>query len=102
MRVRPLAKTHHRGLEPVPILFAALLDAGGPKGPAEIPAKRRYLMKDIARKAYRFGIPNVAPPPAHPFNPLVALRVASLPRDGETRERIIDALYMAAWTRRQA
>jgi 2-hydroxychromene-2-carboxylate isomerase len=101
-QIRAIAKRSGRSLEPVPVLFAALLDAHGQKGPAEIPAKRRYLFKDIARKAHRLGIPSVAPPPAHPFNPLLSLRIASLPNEPETRAAIIDALYFAAWTRRQA
>ena len=101
-QIRDIAKRCGRSLEPVPVLFAALLDAHGQKGPAEIPAKRRYLFKDIARKAHRLGVMSVAPPPAHPFNPLVALRVASLPGSPDVRDAIIDVLYAAAWTRREA
>lgn len=101
-QIRKIASESGRSVEPVPVLFAALLDAHGQKGPAEIPAKRRYLFKDIARKAHRLGVASVAPPPAHPFNPLAALRVASLPSAPATREAIIDALYTAAWTRREA
>jgi len=91
-----------RRIEPVPILFAALLDANGQKGPAEIPSKRIYTFKDAYRKAHRLGLPPLVPPPSHPFNPLVALRVASLPRfdgvDGEAaRRRLVDALFAAAW-----
>jgi 2-hydroxychromene-2-carboxylate isomerase len=101
-QIRSIAQRNGRALEPVPILFAALLDAHGHKGPAEIPAKRRYLFKDIARKAHRLGILHVAPPPAHPFNPLLPLRLASLPLEPKTREAIIDALFYAAWTQRHA
>jgi len=101
-QIRDLAKRCERAVEPVPILFAALLDAHGQRGPAEIPAKRQYLFKDVARKAHRLGVSSVTPPPAHPFNPIHALRVASLPQAPEERERIIDALYRAAWTERRA
>jgi 2-hydroxychromene-2-carboxylate isomerase len=101
-QVGAIAERHGRGLEPVPILFAALLDAHGTKGPAEVPAKRRYLFKDIARKAHRLGVRSVAPPPAHPFNPLLALRVASLPNAPDVRRQIVDALFLAAWTKRRA
>lgn len=62
-------------IEPVPVLFAALLNAHGTRGPAEIPARRRYLIHDVMRIARRFGVP-LAPPPSHPFNPLRALRLA--------------------------
>jgi 2-hydroxychromene-2-carboxylate isomerase len=101
-QIGAIAKRHDRVVEPVPILFAALLDAHGQKGPAEIPAKRRYTFKDVARKAHRFGLPRIELPPAHPFNPLVSLRVASLPLAHDARARIIDALYYAVWTKRQA
>jgi 2-hydroxychromene-2-carboxylate isomerase len=90
-----------RDVEPVAVLFAGLLEAHGHKGPAEIPAKRRYLFRDLARKAHRLGVA-FSWPPAHPFNPLVALRVASLPEEPARREALIDTLFRAAWTRRQA
>src|SRR5262249_22828835 len=55
-----------------------------------------YIVKDLIRAADRAGI-TLAVPPAHPFNPLVALRVASLDLDREVRRRIVDALFGAAW-----
>lgn len=82
-----------RDLTPVPILFAGLLEAHGTRGPAEVPAKRRYIFRDTQRTARRLGVP-FAPPPAHPFNPLLALRVASLPT---TPLSVIDALFAAVW-----
>lgn len=101
-QVRGIAARCGRTVVPVPVLFAALLDAHGQKGPAEIPAKRRYLFKDIARKAHRLGLTGVKPPPAHPFNPLLPLRVSSLDNPPEVRDAIIDALYTAAWMRHRA
>jgi len=80
----------------IPTLFAALLDASGNLGPAEIPSKREYIYRDTLRTARVLGIP-FRPPPSHPFNPLVALRVCSLAMDDTTRRRAIDALYEAAW-----
>ena len=82
-------------VEPHPILFAALLDANGTRGPAEVPARRRYIVRDVARIAHRFGVPIVAPP-AHPFNPLLALRVTAL-ATREQQRPLIDALYRATW-----
>ncbi|MFZ5479169.1 MAG: 2-hydroxychromene-2-carboxylate isomerase [Myxococcota bacterium] len=93
-RVHDLAARHGRGVEPVPTLLAALLSRWGHKGPAEIPPKRAWVLRNTARLARRMGVPLV-PPPAHPFNPLVALRVASLP--GERRREVIDALWRATW-----
>lgn len=95
-QIHAIAARHGRAVRPVPILFAGLLNAHGQKGPAEIPAKRAYLFKDIARLAHRFGVP-VAPPPSHPFNPLLALRAASLPMEEQARRALVDRLYAATW-----
>jgi 2-hydroxychromene-2-carboxylate isomerase len=83
-------------VEPVPVLFAALLNAHGQKGPAEIPPKKVYIFKDVLRRAYRLGIP-IVPPPAHPFNPLLALRAASLELPAPEKRALIDRLYQATW-----
>jgi 2-hydroxychromene-2-carboxylate isomerase len=98
-QIHPLAARHGRVVEPVPILFAALLNEHGTKGPAEVPARRSYLFKDITRTALRLGVP-LAPPATHPFNPLLALRVAGadLPEpQAANRIRLIDRLFAAVW-----
>jgi len=87
-------------LTPVPVLFAGLLEHHGHLGPAEMPAKRAYVIVDVARKARELGVP-VDAPPAHPFNPLLALRVASLPLPADRRRRVIDGLYRAVWAERR-
>jgi len=58
-----------------PILFAALLDANGQKGPAEIPAKRAFTYRHVVWQARRNGVP-IKFPHEHPFNPLPLLRLA--------------------------
>jgi 2-hydroxychromene-2-carboxylate isomerase len=58
-----------------PILLAALLDHHGHKGPAEIPAKRRFTYRHVLWRARERGVP-LRFPPSHPFNPLPALRLA--------------------------
>jgi len=95
-QVHALAERHGRAVEPVPVLFAALLGAHGHKGPAEIPPKRVYVMKHTLRLAHRLGLP-LAPPPGHPFNPLLALRASSLPMEPEQRRALIDRLFAATW-----
>jgi len=90
-----LAARHGRAVEPVPTLLAGLLAHGHTRGPAEIPAKRAYIFKDVVRSAHRLGVP-LAPPPHHPFNPLLALRAATVV-EGEPRIRLVDALFHAAW-----
>src|SRR5215470_14736544 len=61
-------------LKVVPVLFAALLDHFGQRGPAEIPAKRRFTYRFVLWRARQLGLP-LRLPPAHPFNPLAALRL---------------------------
>ena len=39
-----------------PVLFAALLNAHGNIGPAEVPAKRAYIFRDVMREAARAGL----------------------------------------------
>jgi 2-hydroxychromene-2-carboxylate isomerase len=87
-------------VQPVPVLFAALLDAHGTLGPAEVPAKRRYLIKDVSRRAAMEGVA-IDAPFAHPFNPLLMLRVASLPAAAQQRRRLIDGLFRATWAERR-
>jgi 2-hydroxychromene-2-carboxylate isomerase len=58
-----------------PVLFAALLKAHEHKGPAEIPAKRRFTYQLVVWQARKLGIP-LKFPAAHPFNPLPLLRLA--------------------------
>jgi len=95
-QIHALAEKYGRTVEPVPTLLAPLLAHGGTKGPAEIPAKRAYMFFDVLRSAHVLGVP-IAPPSSHPFNPLLALRAASLEMPAEPKRRLIDALYAAVW-----
>ena len=90
-RVRELAKT--RPVTFRPLLFAALLDAHGHKGPAEIPAKRRFTYRHVLWLSRRLGVP-LRFPPAHPFNPIPALRLCIAA--GTTAEAI-DAIFAWFW-----
>lgn len=58
-----------------PVVFAGILNHLQHKGPAEIPGKRRFTYRHVCWLARHHGIP-FAFPPAHPFNPLRALRLA--------------------------
>ena len=95
-RIGPIAARHGRTVLPVPVLFAALLKASSRPGPAEVPALWRWMYGNVLRKGALHGIP-VMPPPSHPFNPLIALRVASLPMQESERTTVIDALFRAVW-----
>jgi 2-hydroxychromene-2-carboxylate isomerase len=61
-------------LELVPVLFAGLLNHHGQVGNAEIASKRRFTYRFVVWRARKMGVP-LKMPPAHPFNPLSALRL---------------------------
>jgi 2-hydroxychromene-2-carboxylate isomerase len=67
-------------INPKPILFAALLKHWGQLGPAEIPGKRVHTYRMVLWQARELNIP-LQFPPAHPFNPLPALRLALAAKD---------------------
>ncbi|TDR48902.1 2-hydroxychromene-2-carboxylate isomerase [Tahibacter aquaticus] len=69
-----LALRERMAVQPVPILFAAVLDKLGQLGPAEIPGKRDFTYRYVHWQAQRQGLP-LRFPPAHPFNPLPVLRL---------------------------
>jgi 2-hydroxychromene-2-carboxylate isomerase len=80
----------------VPVLFAGLLKAHGNLGPAEVPAKRLYIFRDVMREAARRGLP-FAGPPGHPFNPLAALRMCTALQDDDQRRALALALMTGCW-----
>jgi 2-hydroxychromene-2-carboxylate isomerase len=93
-----IAARHGATIEPVPVLFAGLLEAHGQLGPAEVAPKIRWMTRNNLRKAALLGVP-LRPPAYHPFNPLLALRVSSLPLAPVTRSALVGALLEAVWAR---
>jgi 2-hydroxychromene-2-carboxylate isomerase len=83
-------------VEMEPVLFAAMLNANGQKGPAEIPSKRELTFRDVMRLADAQGLEFVGPP-GHPFNPLPGLRMATAIGDRRARIRFVVAMMAAAW-----
>jgi 2-hydroxychromene-2-carboxylate isomerase len=78
-----------------PVLFAALLNHWGQKGPAEITAKRRWTYRWCHWWAAELGIP-FRFPAAHPFNPLSHLRLAlACGSRLDAVKRIFDAIWMS-------
>jgi len=76
-----------------PVLFAGLLDHWGHKGPAEIPAKRLHTYR-LCRWLAESRLVPFTMPPAHPFNPLRALRLALvLGEDGDAIRDIFRFIY---------
>ena len=78
---------------PRPVLFAALLNHWGHKGPAEIPAKKRQTYFFTRWLAAGRGLP-FAGPPRHPFNPLTLLRLCIAA--GETVDSV-RTIYRHVW-----
>ncbi|HEV3241563.1 MAG TPA: 2-hydroxychromene-2-carboxylate isomerase [Casimicrobiaceae bacterium] len=76
-----------------PILFAALLKAHNHRGPAEIPAKRRFTYRFVVWEARRLGI-GLKFPAAHPFNPLPLLRLAIA---ADCAPEAIRAIFRFVW-----
>lgn len=91
-----IAARHGRQIECRPVLFAALLQAHGQRGPAEVAPKMRWMVRNCLRKARARGL-NLQPPATHPFNPLLSLRVCHAVRDELQRQRILTALFAATW-----
>jgi 2-hydroxychromene-2-carboxylate isomerase len=80
-------------MEPVPVVFGAVLSARGQKGPAEIPGKREFTYRHVLWQARSEGVP-LTFPPTHPFNPLGALRACIAA--GSTCDAV-DAIFDWIW-----
>jgi 2-hydroxychromene-2-carboxylate isomerase len=91
-----VANRHGLALRPRPVVFGAMLKANGQLGPAEIPPKSRWMLRDVLRKAARLGIP-IAPPAGHPFVSLLALRATCSPLADAQRDALVGALFRAVW-----
>ena len=93
-----LAEKYGCAIEPAAVLYAALLDAHGQLGPGEMPAKGRWMGRNLLRKAALLGL-RMSLPPFFPFNPILPLRVSILPMESKQKVRIIDAFFQAVWVR---
>lgn len=61
-------------IQPLPIVFGAVLQQLGNRGPGEIPYKREFTYRHVQWQAQQEHVA-LRFPPAHPFNPLAALRL---------------------------
>ncbi len=84
---------HRLPITPMPIAFGAVLNHTGTLGPAEVKGKREFMYRQIVWQAERAGTP-LRFPPAHPFNPLLALRLCIAA--GTTWESI-DTIFYHIW-----
>ena len=81
-----------------PILFAAMLQRWGQKGPAEIEPKRAWTFRQVAWLAHQHGV-TVQTPAQHPFNPLPLLRLllAGAPEGGTPNRYACEAVLHHVW-----
>jgi 2-hydroxychromene-2-carboxylate isomerase len=83
----------HVRVEFVPVLFAGILNHHGQLGPAEIAPKRRFTYRFALWRARKLGVP-MRFPPAHPFNPLAALRlIIAAGSTQQAVERVFDTVF---------
>ncbi|MGD8377733.1 MAG: 2-hydroxychromene-2-carboxylate isomerase [Acidobacteriota bacterium] len=82
--------------DPRPVVYGALLGAWDLVGPVEVPVKRDYTFRDVARCARLLGRRLVGPP-AHPFRSVAALRAFLLFRPAVPPLPLAVALADAAW-----
>ncbi len=90
-KLKALPQGHE--VTPVPIVFGAILQHLGSRGPAEIPHKRLFTYRHVQWQAEREGVA-LRFPPAHPFNPLAALRLCIA---AGSDARAVDAIYDWIW-----
>jgi len=80
-------------ITPVPVAFGAILQQLGNVGPAEIPGKREFTYRSVLWQAERAGV-TLHFPPAHPFNPLAALRLCIAAGGGWPS---VEAIFAHLW-----
>jgi 2-hydroxychromene-2-carboxylate isomerase len=80
-------------ITPVPVAFGAILKHLGTVGPAEVPGKREFTYRFVQWQAERSGVP-LRFPPAHPFNPLAALRLCIA---AGTTWQAVEAIFAHVW-----
>ena len=83
----------HALVRPRPVLFAAILDHFGQKGPAEIAPKRGWTFEHVTWLA-RQSNTSLKLPREHPFNPLPLLRLAIAL---ECKVDVVQRLFAYVW-----
>jgi 2-hydroxychromene-2-carboxylate isomerase len=80
-----------------PLLFAALLKHHGQLGPAEISGKREWTYRQVLWQARAQGV-DLLMPAAHPFNPLLLLRLAvACDAQGLPNRYVCETIFKHVW-----
>ncbi|MBD3893720.1 2-hydroxychromene-2-carboxylate isomerase [Hydrogenophaga sp.] len=91
---------HSLRLRYQPVLLGALLKAHGLRGPAEIPAKRQWMLRQVNWLARQHGVP-LDWPAEHPFSSLALLRLglacASEDAPTQTNRYVTEQLFHFVW-----
>lgn len=80
-----------------PVLLGAVLRAHGLRGPAEIPAKRAFIYRQVLWLAQQHGVA-MDMPAEHPFAPLPLLRLALACGSGPQPNRFVcETVFRHVW-----
>ena len=80
-----------------PVLFAAMLNQHGQRGPAEITPKRTWTYRQMQWLAREYGLPLQAPA-SHPFNPIALLRLAlACGHHGACNRYVTETIFRHVW-----
>lgn len=79
-----------------PFLLGGVMQATGNQPPATLPARGRYMPKDIGRWVQRYGIPFTFNP-SFPMRTLEAMRTALAAQEAGVFPAYHAALFKAAW-----
>lgn len=91
VEARTGAELHFR-----PMFLGGVMQGSGNKPPGTVPAKAKYLGRDLQRCAAHIGIP-MHMNPAFPMNTLAVLRATTGIADPLEQRRLIATLFEAAW-----
>jgi len=79
-----------------PMFLGGVMQGSGNKPPGTVPAKAKYLNRDLQRCAAHIGIP-MHMNPAFPMNTLDVLRATTGMTDAAEQRRFVITLFDAAW-----
>lgn len=80
-----------------PVMMTSLFSHFEIKPPGEVAPKREFMLKQCFRISHKNNIP-FQTPKTHPFNPLYALRLATVAASGRLQAKVIETLWKIGWT----